>query len=121
MVCQNAILTRIWLYKENIMRTGRNTKLVVRSEKLTTIPRDNGRRLIIDNYLSWLEAPIKSQREDNNVDIFNCLVDFLNNLEAKGYTEYKSFYRERMKALESIYGTNNDFNLDDAKYEIVNF
>lgn len=103
------------------MRNGRNTKLVVRSEKLTTIPRDNGRRLIIDNYLSWLEASIKSQREDNNSDIFNCLLDFLNNLETKGYTEYKSFYRGRMEALEKIYGTNNDVNVDEAKYEIVNF
>lgn len=103
------------------MRNGRNTKLVIRNEKLTTIPRDNGRRLIIDNYLSWLEASIKSQREDNNADIFNCLVDFLNKLESKGYIEYKSFYRERMKALEKIYGTNNDVNVDEAKYEIVNF
>ena len=103
------------------MRNGRNTKLVVRSEKLTTIPRDNGRRLIIDNYLSWLEASIKSQREDNNADIFKCLVDFLNNLETKGFTEYKTFYRERMEALKKIYGTNNDVNVDEAKYEIVNF
>lgn len=103
------------------MRNGRNTKLVVRSEKLTTIPRDNGRRLIIDNYLSWLEAPIKSQREDDNADIFNCLVDFLNNLETKGYTEYKSYYRERMQVLGKIYGRNYDTNVDEAKYEVVNF
>lgn len=103
------------------MRNGRNTKLVVRNEKLTTIPRDNGRRLIIDNYLSWLEASIKSQRDDNNLDIYDCLVGFLNKLEAKGYTEYKLFYRERMEALEKIYGTNNDVNVDEAKYEIVNF
>lgn len=103
------------------MRNGRNTKLVIRNEKLTTIPRDNGRRLIIDNYLSWLEASIKSQREDNNADIFNCLVDFLNKLESKGYTEYKLYYRERMEALGIIYGSNDDVNVDEAKYEIVNF
>lgn len=119
------------------MRSGRNTNLMVRADiaKLSAIPRDNGRRLIIENYISALEAgdlieksmvkvPHKishSERYKDRLDIYIFLEDFLNNLERKGYGEYKIFFKDKMEALGKIYGTETPRDFEDAKYEVIDF
>ncbi len=119
------------------MRSGRRTDLIVSANisKLSSIPRDNGRRLIIENYISALEAgdlidksmikvPHKinhSERYKDRIDIYIFLEDFLNDLERKGYGEYKIFFKDKMETLGKIYGSEKSSDFEDAKYEVIDF